>query len=93
MNKISDLSILGDFNIDAAKKHETDYQNKDLFEEFELALGNHELIQIINFETWSRVINNVRKFSTLDHVYCTDPTLVEGLTSVNPCLVIMFQSF
>ena len=37
-----------------------------------------------NFETWSRVINNVRKFSTLDHLYCKDPTFLEDIAFINP---------
>ena len=47
------------FNIDAAKKYETDYRNKDLFDDFDLALGDQDLNQMISFETWSKVINNV----------------------------------
>ena len=76
--------LLGDFNIDAAKKYETDYRNKDLFDDFDLALGDFDLNQMISFETWSRVINNVRKFSTLDHLYCKDPTFLEDKAFINP---------
>ena len=37
-----------------------------------------------NFETWSPVINNVLKFSTLDHLYCKDPTFLEDIAIINP---------
>ena len=81
---IKSLILLGDFNIDARKKFENDYRNRDLFDEFDLALGELYLHQLVNFDTWSRVINNVRKSSTLDHIYCKDPTLIEGLTQISP---------
>ena len=55
-----------------------------MFDEFDLALGELYLHQLVNFDTWSRVINNVRKSSTLDHIYCKDPTLIEGLTQISP---------
>ena len=61
--------LLRDFNIDAAKKYETHHPNKDLFDDSDLALGELDLNQLISFETCSRVINNVRKFSTLDHIW------------------------
>ena len=45
--------LLRDFNIDATKKYETDHRNKDLFDDFDLALGELDLNQLISFETWS----------------------------------------
>ena len=33
-------------------------------------------MQIIDFTTWKRVINNVLKEPILDHVYAEDPKLV-----------------
>ena len=32
-------------------------------------INETNLVQLVNFETWTRTINGVRKESTLDHVY------------------------
>jgi hypothetical protein len=38
----------------------------------------------VDFQTWSRVINKIKKESVLDHVYLSDTTLVEKCTSIVP---------
>ena len=38
------------------------------------------LVQLVNFETWTRTINGISKESTLDHIYTDDPSLVNQLT-------------
>ena len=40
---------------------------------------------MIDFPTWSRIINNVLPESLLDHVYVTDPTMFTGVHSIKPC--------
>ena len=40
-----------------------------MFMDFEKSFENKDLVQIIEFPTWSRIINNVLKESTLDHLY------------------------
>ena len=44
------------------------------------------LIQLIEFPTWQRVINNVLKESTLDHIYVQDPTIVVNISSKTPLI-------
>ena len=59
----SSCYIMGDFNLDANMNHRLDYNRKvplNLLNNF--ALKNH-LIQIVDFNTWSRNINGVRKES------------------------------
>ena len=44
------------------------------------------LIQIIDFPTWKRIVDNVRKESILDHVYVQDPTFVTNINSFVPTI-------
>ena len=41
-------------------------------------------MQLIDFRTWNRAINNVMKNSILDHVYVQDPTFVTNIISIAP---------
>ena len=41
----------------------------------------HNLQQIITFDTWSRVINNIHHSSILDHVYVNDNLISKSLNS------------
>ena len=40
----------------------------------------NNLVQLVNFATWTRTINGVRKESTFDHVYTDNDTLVNEVT-------------
>ena len=40
---------------------------------------------MVEFPTWSRIINNVLRESILDHIYVKDPTIVGGVHSTKPC--------
>ena len=44
-----------------------------------------------------RVINIVQKSSTMDHIYCKDPTLIESLTRISPIfgdhVIVLFNKF
>ena len=69
--------VLGDFNLDFKMSGRNDYDRKIpllLLNDFAM---NNSLVQIVNFETWTRTIKAVKKESTLDHVY------VNNLASVN----------
>ena len=79
----SDTILLGDFNIDFNKKFSVDYGRRGLFEDFDDALSNFGLEQLIDFVTWSRLVNNVYKTSLLDHVYVTDGTSVSFDVRIN----------
>ena len=80
----SSCYIMGDFNLDARMNHRMDYNRKvplKLLNDF--ALENH-LIQIVNFNTWSRNINGIRKESRLDHVYVNNSATVNNVNFINP---------
>ena len=42
------------------------------------------LIQIVNFVTWSRIINGIRKSSILDHIYVNNLSTISDVTFETP---------
>ena len=66
--------IMGDFNLDACMELRDDYNYKihyGLLSEF---TTRHNLLQLVNFKTWSRIVNGIKKESTLDHIYTNKGT-------------------
>ena len=47
-------------------------------------MENNDLIQLVNFDTWSRVVNNTWRSSVLDHVHVMDHTSVKDLMHSTP---------
>ena len=95
INKIKDaiatlngrkIVIAGDFNLDDTKQNAIEYRYKNLFEIQNASFDELNLIQIIEFPTWQRIINNVLKESVLDHVYVQDPTIVIKMNSTKPLI-------
>ena len=78
------MIVIGDFNLDYAKFHSLDYTNKNLCNDLLSTFDPMSLIQLINFPTWSRIVQNILKESILDHVYTNDSTLVENIASITP---------
>ena len=76
--------LLGDFNLDYLKKDCVNYSKASLFEDLEEKLSDLNLIQVVQCATWSRIINNIFKESLLDHIYVTDPTVCNNVTTVKP---------
>ena len=76
--------VLGDFNIDYDGRFDVTYLRKDLFCDFDTTLGDLNLIQLIDFTTWSRVIRGQIKKSILDHVYVADPFKIKGIKGIRP---------
>ena len=56
------------------------YDRYEMFVDFEEILGNLDLIQIEEFVTWSRIVNNILKESVLDRV-CTVYFLMDAFAS------------
>ena len=50
----------------------------------EQKLGAYNLIQQVEFITWTRTINGQEKKSVLDHIYTANPLLVTDLKSSWP---------
>lgn len=76
--------LLGDLNLDWQKKGHANYAFKNYFEEFDRILEQHNLIQMVNFPTWSRSVLNVHRESTIDHVYAKVPTRITNVNNTMP---------
>ena len=76
--------IVGDFNMDYAKIFDDNYNNKNLFQDFEDILSSFNLIQLVKFEIWSRMVGTERRSSILDHIYIKDPTVITKINYVQP---------
>ena len=81
--------LLGDFNLNYAKINDVDNSHVRYFDDFDDILNDENLVQIIEFPTWSsvtwsRVINNALVESTIDHIYVKDPMIVEEIHSIKP---------
>ena len=68
--------MTGDFNLDYAKKYRPDNIPDMHLDDCSDYLG---LVQLVNFPTWSRLVNGSLRSSVLDHVYCNDATLVDHI--------------
>ena len=77
--------ILGDLNLDYNKRFDMSYQRKDYFELFEDYLGELNLLQLVTFDTWSRMVGLTLRSSLLDHIYVNNVTLINNVKHLNPC--------
>ena len=80
---IESCVVIGDFNIDYTRIYDDNYGRKTLFEDFDEVLSDCKLVQIVNFNTWSRLVGNILKTSILDHIYIRDPTVISNLKFIN----------
>ena len=77
--------LLGDFNLDYKKLFDIQYAHAGRFNDMEDILLNYvKLVQVVNFETWTRIVGNSLKCSTLDHIYVEDPTRIKLLDKFKP---------
>jgi hypothetical protein len=87
--------LMGDFNLDWNMKGVHSYAFKNYFRDMDEVLGEFNLIQMINTWTWSRLVQDVKRKSTLDHVYSTDPLQMTDLKLLKPTfgdhMLIMFK--
>jgi hypothetical protein len=75
---------MGDFNLDANKQFQADYTHKLLFDDLESHLIELNFIQLVEFDTWSRIVENNRRSSLLDHIYTDDPTRISSIYPITP---------
>ena len=64
--------LVGDFNLDNNKRMDVNYCNSSLFSKFNDHLGDLSLLQLVTFDTWSRLIGTNLRSSCLDHIYVKD---------------------
>ena len=80
----NDTILMGDLNLDWKKKGDFNYQFKNYFNYMEEKMCNNNFVQLVNFPTWSRIVKDVIRESTIDHVYTSKPTSINELYSIKP---------
>ena len=80
-----DSILLGDLNFDLNRKFDLNYGRGDLFDLFDEKLGDLFLVQLVNFNTWTRMVGLQLRSSMLDHIYVKDINLVKNIMHVKPC--------
>ena len=80
------IIIGGDFNVDYLQINNLNYRNRNICESLNDVIEMEHLIQIVDFPTWHRVVNNVYKESLLDHFYVKDPTMVIEIKTLTPLI-------
>jgi hypothetical protein len=84
---ISNNTILfGYLNIDGKMKDVISYPFTNYFSFMKEKMRNNNVIQIVNFATWSRSVSNVFEEFTLDHTYTDDSTSICKLYSIKPII-------
>ena len=81
----NDTILMGDLNLDYNKRFDVNYQRENLFGLFENKLGELNLLQLVNFDTWSRLVGLTLRSSLLDHIYVSSVDLVSNITHEKPC--------
>ena len=76
--------VVGDFNLDVGMSNRPDYSNKHTLEKLDNFVNSENLIQIVNFDTWSRIVNGIKKSSLLDHIYVLNPATVLDISHYLP---------
>ena len=80
----SNTILMGDFNLDWNKKYLESYQFKNYFVDMEEEIGRKNLTQLVNFATWSRIVNGMLRESTIDHIYVTNPCAHNSIGTICP---------
>ena len=60
---------MGDFNLDVKMELRHDYSRRIPLCHLTEFTDVNNLIQLVNFNTWSRTVNGIRKESLLDHIF------------------------
>ena len=76
--------ILGDFNLDWTKKGVHGYQFRNYFLDMDNILGESNLVQLVNFNTWCRLVNSQVRESLIDHVYSSNPATILSVDGIKP---------
>ena len=73
--------VLGDFNLDFNKIYQSNYNFSSLYDDLITVFDPLGLVQVVKFETWSRFVQQIKRSSTIDHIYTDHP---EYLTEISP---------
>jgi exonuclease III len=80
----SNTLILGDFNLDWSRKGVHVYQFRNYFLDMDNILAESNLVQLVNFNTWCRIINTQVRESLIDHVYSSNPASILKVDGFKP---------
>ena len=72
---------MGDFNLDERKRLNNEYSHKVYYELLDQEFEQMGFIQVVNFTTWSRMVNGEWRESVIDHIYSNDATTITNLKS------------
>jgi hypothetical protein len=91
----NDTILVFDINLDWNRNGDLNYRFKNYFNYKEERMEEHNLIEMVNFPTWSKVVNNVLKESTIDHIYTAKANSIIEMTSIKPFFgdhfIVMFD--
>ena len=76
--------IMGDFNLDAGMEDRRDYGYKIPLELLASFALENDLLQVVTFNTWKRIISGVIKQSCLDHIYVNCPETIISVNQIDP---------
>lgn len=75
--------ILGDFNLDHNRRADPSYHHSRLYDMWKEYEARCQLVQMVDFPTWSRMRRGVLKASTLDHIYTSDVNQIESIEELS----------
>jgi exonuclease III len=75
--------ILGDFNLDHNRRGDPSYHHSRLYELWKETETRHQLLQLVDFPTWSRIDRGTLKTSVLDHVYTNNNGLIDTISELS----------
>ncbi len=81
----SNTILIGDFNLDWAKKGHMGYPFNQYFNDMDLAFEDLNIEQLVNSTTWTRTVGGIVRESTIDHIYSTNLVLLSAVTYSKPC--------
>jgi hypothetical protein len=74
---------LGDFNLDENRRDENSYHHAQLYSKWKEFEDDHQLVQLVNFNTWCRRVQGQLQQSCLDHVYTNCVDIVEEVDELS----------
>ena len=78
--------VMGDFNLNENQKNNSQYSHHRYYDLLQSKFNDINLIQIVKFNTWSRLVENTWKESCLDHIYTNDTTSMININSNTPLM-------
>ena len=80
------IVAIGTFNLDENQKINTQYSYHRYYDLLQNRFNELNLIQLIKFNTWGRLVGNVWKESCLDHLHTNDSTSISNISTITPIM-------